>query len=126
MGNAASLQGMLRNMSSALGVSLLTSLLVERQQVHQSRLVEHFSIFDAWRMSERVSRMPGAPIFQFAGRTFLSQRHGLASVYAQVQSQASILSFQDIYWVLSLWLALLLPAYLVIRKAATSRVISTH
>jgi DHA2 family multidrug resistance protein len=126
MGNAASLQGMLRNMSSALGVSLLTSLLVERQQVHQSRLVEHFSIFDAWRMSERVSRMPGAPVFQFAGQTFLHQRHGLASVYAQVQSQASILSFQDIYWVLSLWLALLLPAYLVIRKAATSRAISAH
>ncbi len=126
MGNAASLQGMLRNMSSALGVSLLTSLLVERAQVHQSRLVEHFSIFDAWRMSEAARRMPGAPVFQFAGQTFLRQRHGLASVYGQVQAQASILSFEDIYWVLSIWMALLLPAYLVIRKAATSRTISAH
>jgi DHA2 family multidrug resistance protein len=126
MGNAASMSGLMRNISSALGVSMLTSLLVERQQVHQARLVEHFSIFDAWRMSATGSRMPGAPTFHFAGQSFLTQRHGLAAVYSQVQAQAGILSFEDIYWVLAIWLALLLPAYLLIRKAATSRVIAAH
>jgi DHA2 family multidrug resistance protein len=126
MGNAASMSGLMRNISSALGVSVLTSLLVERQQVHQARLVEHFSIFDAWRMSELGSRMPGAPTFQYAGQSFMAQRHGLAAVYSQVQAQAGILSFEDIYWILAIWLALLLPAYLLIRKAATSRVIAAH
>ncbi len=126
MGNAASMSGLMRNISSALGVSMLTSVLVERQQVHQARLVEHFSIFDAWRMSAVPSRMPGAPTFHFAGQSFLTQRHGLAAVYGQVQSQAGILSFEDIYWVLAIWLALLLPAYLVIRKAAVSRTIAAH
>jgi DHA2 family multidrug resistance protein len=126
MGNAASMSGVLRNISSALGVSLLTSLLVERQQVHQSRLAEHFSIFDAWKMSELGRRMPGAPIFHYAGRSFLSQRQGLAAVYGRVQAQASILAFEDIYWILAIWLALLLPAYLVIRKASTSRTIGVH
>jgi DHA2 family multidrug resistance protein len=126
MGNAASMSGLLRNISSALGVSMLTSMLVERQQVHQSRLAEHFSIFEAWRMGEFGSRMPGAHAFHYAGQSFLSQRQGLASVYSQLQMQASILSFEDIYWVLAMWLALLLPAYLVIRKAALSRTIAAH
>jgi hypothetical protein len=76
-------------------------------------------------VSEAVRRMPGAPAFQFAGQTFLHQRHGLAS-NGQVQVQASILSFEDIYWALSIWMAQLLPAYPVIRKAATSRTISAH
>ncbi|HEY2107784.1 MAG TPA: DHA2 family efflux MFS transporter permease subunit, partial [Candidatus Binataceae bacterium] len=61
MGYASSLFNMMRNTGAAVGISLLTAMLVAKEQVHQARLVEHFSIFDAWRMSERAPRMPGAP-----------------------------------------------------------------
>jgi hypothetical protein len=28
----------------------MTNSLLSREQVHQSRLIEHFSVFDAWRL----------------------------------------------------------------------------
>jgi DHA2 family multidrug resistance protein len=46
IGNAASLFNMLRNTGAAIGVALMTNSLLSRQQVHQSRLVEHFSVFE--------------------------------------------------------------------------------
>jgi DHA2 family multidrug resistance protein len=50
IGYAASLFNMLRNTGAAIGIALMTNALLSRQQVHQSRLVEHFSVFDAWRL----------------------------------------------------------------------------
>jgi hypothetical protein len=34
----------------AIGIAWMTNMLVHKQQIHQARLVEHFSIFDAWKM----------------------------------------------------------------------------
>ena len=57
MGYAASLYNMMRNTGAAIGISYMTTMLVNHEQVHQSRLVEHFSVFDAWRMSNAAPRM---------------------------------------------------------------------
>ena len=51
MGYAASLYNMMRNTGAAIGIAYMTNTLIRNQQIHQSRLVEHFSIFDAWKMS---------------------------------------------------------------------------
>ncbi len=63
MGYASSLFNMMRNTGAAIGISVLTSMLIAREQIHQARLVEHFSIFDAWRISQAAPRMPGGPSF---------------------------------------------------------------
>ena len=63
MGYASSLFNMMRNTGAAIGISFLTAIFVSHQQIHQSRLTEHFSIFDAWQMSEQPRRMPGSPVF---------------------------------------------------------------
>ena len=66
MGYAASLYNMMRNTGAAVGIAYLTNMLVSHQQIHQSYLVEHFSVFDAWRMSKRAPIVPGAPTFQLS------------------------------------------------------------
>src|SRR5205807_4550550 len=45
MGYAASLYAVTRNLGAAIGTSYLTTMLIRQQQVQQSYLVEHVSIF---------------------------------------------------------------------------------
>jgi DHA2 family multidrug resistance protein len=126
MGYASSLFNMMRNTGAAVGISLLTSMLVAKEQVHQARLVEHFSIFDAWRMSEAAPRLPGShQAFHFLSRMDGNQ-HGLAMIYGMVQSQAAILAFNDIYRMLSVLALAVLPIYLVVRKAPMSTAQAGH
>ena len=125
MGYASSLFNMMRNTGAAVGISLLTAMLVAKEQVHQARLVEHFSIFDAWRMSEAAPRLPGSPAFHFLSNMD-GNRHGLAMIYGMVQSQAAILAFNDIYRMLSVLAITVLPIYLVVRKAPMSTAQAGH
>ena len=53
IGYAASLYSMTRNVGASIGTSVLTTILVRREQVQQSHLVQHVSVFDAWRLSEQ-------------------------------------------------------------------------
>ncbi|MEA2679953.1 MAG: transporter, family, multidrug resistance protein, partial [Candidatus Binataceae bacterium] len=59
MGYAASLYNMMRNTGSAIGISIVTNMLNSREQIHQAYLVQHFSVFDAWRMTARGARCAG-------------------------------------------------------------------
>jgi hypothetical protein len=38
---------MMRNTGAAIAIAYMTNILVRHQQVHQSILAEHFSVFDA-------------------------------------------------------------------------------
>jgi MFS transporter, DHA2 family, multidrug resistance protein len=125
MGYASSLYNMMRNTGAAIGISILTSMLVSKEQTHQSYLVEHFSVFDAWRMSAVSPHMPGSPTFHFLSQTGI-HKQGLAMIYRMMQSQAAILAFNDIYRMLSLLAVAILPLYLVIRKAPMSTAAPGH
>jgi MFS transporter, DHA2 family, multidrug resistance protein len=124
MGYASSLFNMMRNTGAAVGISILTSMLVAKEQVHQARLVEHFSIFEAWRLSEAPRRLPGSPAFHFLQGG--GHQQSLAMVYGLIQSQAAILAFNDIYRMLSILAVFVLPIYLVVRKAPMSTASSPH
>ncbi len=100
MGYAASLFGMIRNTGAAVGVSVMSTMLINHQQLHQSYLGEHLSIFDAWRMSAMSGRMPGSPRFLSLPEQLSGHREGLAALYRQMQLQAAMLSLNDIYWML--------------------------
>ncbi len=119
MGYASSLFNMMRNTGAAIGISFLTSLFINQQQIHQSRLAEHFSIFDAWRLSQQAPRMPGAPDFAIA-RLQMGHKEGLAMIYNLVQSQAAVLAFNDLYRMLAVFLVAMIPFYFVLRRAPLS------
>jgi DHA2 family multidrug resistance protein len=116
MGYAASLYNMMRNAGAAVGISYMTTTLVNHEQIHQSRLVEHFSIFDAWRMSNAAPRMAGANSFAYLPNMINGNHQGVAGVYAMIQTQAAMLSFNDIYRVLAIAMVLLIPSFLLLRK----------
>jgi DHA2 family multidrug resistance protein len=122
MGYASSLFNMMRNTGSALGISVVINLLTRHEQIHQANLVQHFSVFEGWRLSQQAPRVPGALSFNFMGEMISGQKQGLAMVYRLIQAQAAILSFNDIYRMLSVLIILLVPiTFLLGRAQAAAR-----
>jgi DHA2 family multidrug resistance protein len=115
MGYAMSLFSMTRNIGGSVGTSVLTTLLVRKQQVLQSHLVEHVSVFDAWRMSQAPVTIPGAIHFNYMGQLVTGQKQGLAMIYDAIKSQAMMMALNNIYrtlagvMVIGMLLCLLLP-----------------
>jgi MFS transporter, DHA2 family, multidrug resistance protein len=117
IGYAASLYNMMRNTGAAIGIAYMTTMLVDHEQVHQSHLAEHLSIFDAWRLSESAPRVPGAPTLHYLPDMISGQHQTFGMIYNTMQAQAAILSFNDIYRILAVVMALMVPGFLVLRKA---------
>jgi len=117
MGYAASLYNMMRNAGAAIGISYMTTTLVNHEQIHQSYLVEHFSVFDAWKMSAAGVHAPGAHTFQYLPQLITGQKQGIGSVYGMIQAQAAMLSFNDIYRTLAIVMMILIPSFILLRRA---------
>jgi MFS transporter, DHA2 family, multidrug resistance protein len=103
-----------RNLGGSIGVSLANSMLAERAQFHQSRLVEHM--------------FPSSPIYQTtaqrATEVFISQglapldaqRRGIALLGAMVQEQATLLSYIDVFCFYAGLAVAMLPLALMLRR----------
>ena len=126
MGYAASLYNMMRNAGAAIGISYMTTALVNHEQVHQSYLAEHFSVFDAWRMSAAGAGVPGAHTFHYLPQLITGQKQGIGGVYAMIQAQAAMLSFNDIYRILALMMVVLIPSFFVLRRAQAGSAAAAH
>ncbi|HKD70372.1 MAG TPA: DHA2 family efflux MFS transporter permease subunit [Candidatus Binataceae bacterium] len=120
MGYAASLYNMMRNTGAAIGIAYMTNILVRHQQVHQAILAEHFSVFDAWRLSTSAPIGPDSPSFGFLQQLMTGQKRGLGMIYGLVQAQASMLAFNDIYRMLAGLSLLMVPAFLLLRGGTRS------
>ncbi len=109
MGRAASLYSVTRNLGAAIGTSYLTTLLIRRQQVNQSYLVEHITVFKLPYM-----QMPGG--LNMGHEFAMGHKQGMMMLYGIVQRQAAMLSFNDIYRILSMLMLLLLPTFLLLKR----------
>jgi len=118
MGYAASLYAMMRNTGSAIGISLVTNVLSSRQQIHQAYLGEHVTIFDAWRLDHLGARMPGAPHLHLLDGMMTHNPQGFGLIYANIQRQAALMTYNDIYRMLALMAALLVPTFLLLRRTS--------
>jgi MFS transporter, DHA2 family, multidrug resistance protein len=119
IGYASSLFNMLRNTGAAIGIALMTNSLLSREQVHQSRLVEHFSVFDAWRLQAIGAHMPGSPVFQYSPGIPHQQ---LGVIYRLVQAQSAMLAFNDIYWIIAIATIPLIPLCFLLPSLKNSSV----
>jgi MFS transporter, DHA2 family, multidrug resistance protein len=117
MGYAASLYNMTRNTGAAVGIAYLTSMLLSHQQIHQFYLVQHFSVFEAWRMSNERAYAPGSPAFHFVEQMVTGQRQGMGLVYHAIQQQSAMLAFNDIYRMLAVIALLTIPSFALFQGA---------
>lgn len=116
MGFAASLFNMMVNTGAAIGISSVSNMLTGREQVHQAYLVQHFSIFDAWRVSGNGPLMPGSPSFGFLHQMVTGQKQGLGMVYNMIQAQAWLLAYNDVYRLLAIIALACAPWCLLLKR----------
>lgn len=111
---ASALINVARNTGGSLGIALIANVLMHREQLHQSRLVEH-AIPSSVPYQETVRQM-----------TDYFVRHGSLAAEApqqvigwigqQVEAQASFLAYMDAFWVLMLLSLAAVPLALALRK----------
>ena len=114
MGNATGIFNLLRNLGGSFGVAFITTMLARRAQFHQVHLIEHLTPFDR---NFQITFPNISQILQ--GRGFLpslSDQGSLGLIYGEVIKQASMLSFNDAFYLLSTMMMLVLPLVLLMRK----------
>ena len=95
---AAGLMNFMRNIGQSVGTSAVTTLIARRSQYHQSVLVGYTAsarFHDA--TTALAMRLTTAGLSVDAAR-----RQALARMYALVQSQAAVLSYVEVYWLLAM------------------------
>jgi DHA2 family multidrug resistance protein len=101
--NATAAYGMLRNVGGSVGIAVVTTLLAQRSQFHQTTLVSHVTRWDP-ETQERLGRW--ASHFAALGSdTFTAERQAIAMLYRETIAQAQLLAYADDFWLLALMFA---------------------
>jgi MFS transporter, DHA2 family, multidrug resistance protein len=111
---ASALINAARNTGGSIGISLVANVLTDREQFHQSRLVEH-AVPSAVQYQDTLQQVTS--YFTAHGSSLAqAQQQAIAWVGQQVQMQASFLGYMDAFWVLMLISLAAVPLALVMRK----------
>ncbi len=105
---AAGLINVARNLGGSIGVALTQTLEQQREQFHRSRLVEHVIPSDV-QYQEALRRV--TEYFTTHGSNATdAQGQALAWIGSAIDQQAVLLSYIDVFWVLSIVCVLAVPA----------------
>jgi DHA2 family multidrug resistance protein len=110
---ASALINVARNIGGSMGVALAQTILAQRQQFHQSRLVEHIAPSDlGYQQSiEAMTRF-----FQAQGSNATdAAAQALAWVGKTLQQQVDFLAYIDVFWTLTIIAVLMIPTAAVLR-----------
>ena len=114
LGNATSIFNLVRNIGGSFGVAISTTILTRRAQFHQARLIDHLTPFD---MTYTMGSSQAAHVLQQRGlEPAVSSQGGLAAIYDQVIREASMMSFNDVFYLLSVMLVLTVPLVFFMRR----------
>jgi DHA2 family multidrug resistance protein len=112
--NATAAYGMLRNVGGSVGIAVVTTLLAQRSQFHQSNLVSHINVWDP----ETSTRL-GQWARHFAGLgadAFTAERRAIAMLYKETVDQAQLLAYADDFWLLAVMFTLMPLALPLMRR----------
>ncbi|MDA9433918.1 DHA2 family efflux MFS transporter permease subunit [Bradyrhizobium sp. CCBAU 51627] len=102
-----------RNIGGSMGVALAQTLLAQRQQFHQSRLIEHAAPSDLG-YQQTIDAM--TRYFQGQGSNASdAASQAVAWVGKTLQQQVDFLAYIDVFWTLAIVAVLMIPAAAVLR-----------
>jgi DHA2 family multidrug resistance protein len=114
MANATSIFNLLRNLGGSFGVAFVTTILSRRAQFHQVHLAEHLTPFDT---NYQIASNTGTQILQYKGiENSITQPGTLSLVYEKLLRQASMMSFNDAFHLVSIIMICILPLVLLMRR----------
>ena len=106
-GQASSLINVARNLGGSIGISMASTLLAQRAQFHQSRLVEHIvpSSLNYQHWSAQITQY-------FVGQGYgpvQAKARALGWIGQTVAAQSTLLSYLDVFWGAAVFAALMVP-----------------
>ncbi len=109
---AAGLMNFMRNIGQSVGTSAVTTLIARRSQYHQSVLAEYTASarFHA-AIAGLTTRLTQAGLSVHA-----AQQQALGRMYALVQSQAAVVSYVEIYWLISMASAIMFVCSFLLKR----------
>jgi DHA2 family multidrug resistance protein len=119
MGYATSLIAFSRNIGSAVGISILTTVVARREQFHQARLTAHLTRYSP-ALAEARSTLTHLLQRQAADPIVASQG-ALRILYQEVQRSATVLSYLDGFRIVAVLLAVASPLVWLMRKPQFGR-----
>ena len=111
---ASALINVARNLGGSMGVALVQTVLAQRQQFHQTRLVEHVAPSDI-AYQQTIDAM--TRYFQAQGSNASeAASQAIAWVGQTLQKQVDLLAFADVFWTLAMIGAIMIPMALTLRS----------
>jgi DHA2 family multidrug resistance protein len=109
---AAGLMNFMRNIGQSVGTSAVTTLIARRSQYHQSVLAGYTA---STRFHDATVAL--AMRLTTAGLSVhAAQQQALARMYALVQSQAAVLSYVEVYWLLAMGSAVMFVGSFLLKR----------
>jgi DHA2 family multidrug resistance protein len=124
MGNASAIYNLLRNLGGSFGVAFVTTIIARRAQYHQAHLVDRLTPFDR---SYQMAAHQTSQALQYKGAPLVTANQGgLGTIYSGLIKQASMLSFNDAFYLLSVFMILILPLVFLMKKAKSEAPAGAH
>ena len=121
---ASALINVARNLGGSMGVALVQTILAQRQQFHQSRLVEHIVPSDIG-YQQTIDAM--TRYFQAQGSNASdATSQAIAWVGQTLRQQVNLLAYIDVFWSLTMIGAIMIPVALIIRPVDLSKPAKGH
>jgi DHA2 family multidrug resistance protein len=118
-GYATGLINLARNMGGSSGIAICTTLIARREQFHQQRLIENLSPLN----SAYQSALAGAKQMMMANGANSTQAAAQAQgmLYNNLQQQAAMLSFNEVFWVLGALFLAVIPLMFLMKKIGPAK-----
>ncbi len=101
--NASAISNMMRNLGGGFGVSMATTLLAWRTQIHHARLAEHVTPYNGYGFGTSLSHIAAA-----------------------VQAQAAVLSYLDVFTALGWFSLIVAPLALFLPRLPKGAALNAH
>jgi DHA2 family multidrug resistance protein len=124
MGNASAIYNLLRNLGGSFGVAFVTTIIARGAQTHQNSLVAHLTPFD--RGYQMAVSQAGQALRHSGMNPVAAGSAGPETIYGQLLRQASMLSFNQAFYLLSIFMILILPLVFFMKKAKADTQAGMH
>ncbi len=111
--HASALMNVARNLGGSVGISTAQAVLEQREQFHQSRIVENLNPLNP-NYVQGLSQLSGTIGGAGTGDPSQSQ---LAALYQMVTKQAAMLAYLDVFHMLAIVMACMVPLAILLRPS---------
>lgn len=123
-GSASALFNMMRNLGGSVGIALVSTLLIQREQFHSARLGEHITgaslNFQQWLASA------SATLQQRGVSAPAAEHQSIRLLAGQIRTESYVMAFNDVFLTLAIILLIAASAALFLKKPEGSAAEGVH